>query len=98
VAEKVTHEAPTASGKNNFFFGEDGIFFAKSTFFHAEITFFQAGITLFHTAASSAKKVIRAGKQELNSSETSCDRVGGLKEGVVKKPVSAWWKEVWLKK
>jgi hypothetical protein len=36
-------------------------------------------------------------KQEMNSSETSCDRVGGLKKGVVKKPVSAWWKEVWLK-
>jgi hypothetical protein len=29
-------------------------------------------------------------KQELNSSETSCDRVGGLIGGVVKKPVSAW--------
>jgi hypothetical protein len=37
-------------------------------------------------------------KQELNSSETSCDRVWGLIEGVVKKSVSAWWKEVWLKK
>jgi hypothetical protein len=35
-------------------------------------------------------------KQELNSSETSCDRVGGVIGGVVKKPVSAWRKEVWL--
>jgi hypothetical protein len=37
VAEKVTYEAPTASGireveKNTFFFGEDGIFFAKLAF------------------------------------------------------------------
>jgi hypothetical protein len=37
VAEKVTHEAPTASGvreveKKYFFFGEDGIFFAKLAF------------------------------------------------------------------
>jgi hypothetical protein len=32
VAEKVTHEAPTASGKKYFFFGKDGIFFGKLAF------------------------------------------------------------------
>jgi hypothetical protein len=37
VAEKVTHEALTATGiqeveKSTFFFGEDGIFFAKLAF------------------------------------------------------------------
>jgi hypothetical protein len=37
VAEKVTHEAPSASGiqeveKSTFFFREDGIFFAKLAF------------------------------------------------------------------
>jgi hypothetical protein len=32
VAEKVTPEAPTSSGKKYIFLGEDGIFFGKLAF------------------------------------------------------------------
>jgi tyrosine-protein phosphatase YwqE len=38
-----------------------------------------------HFPHASTRNVNILKKQELNSSETSCDRVGGLKGGVVKK-------------